>query len=121
MPNVNDKKLESLQTSLSVTGGNIDDHEIAWLQSHGATSDQINEAWREVMLLNGASSPNVNDAAKEFLDTIGTPYGHITDSWWWFWTQIGDIGAGIGVDNLLLETGDNLLLEDVGDFVLVLE
>lgn len=118
MPNVNDKKLESLQTSLSITGGHIDDLEIQWLQSHGATSNQINEAWREVMLLNGATSPNVNDAAKEFLDTIGTPYGHITDSWWWFWTQIGDIPE---TDNLLLETGDDLLLEDVGDFVLLLE
>jgi len=41
-------------------------------------------------------------------------------SFFFFWNRLIGRGAGSGVDNLLLETTDNLLLQD-GNSVIILE
>jgi len=54
MSHISDAKRTALMTALAVSVGNIDDLEIQWLQSKGATSDQVNNAWLEVFHLGGA-------------------------------------------------------------------
>ena len=91
MSNRNDNKYASLLANTGETSGNIDDLEILWLKSIGATADQINRAWHQVFLLNGATSANWDTAAQEFLVALGAPSEHVSDNWTWFWVTNGGV------------------------------
>ena len=54
LPNISDNKWSTLGGT--TFEDNIDDLEIAWLQSAGATSDQVNDAWMYVFDLNSTAT-----------------------------------------------------------------
>ena len=70
--------------------GNIDDMEVTWLQSAGATSDDVNGAWMEVFLANGSTSTQFNLAAEQFL-TVEGHTGALPDMWKSYWAAGGGI------------------------------
>jgi len=70
-------------TKLSAFDGTVSDKLLAWLQSLGATSNHINDAWIEVAGVghindvklayyksNGATSDNIMDAEIEFWEAF---------------------------------------------------
>lgn len=71
--------------------------ELEYLQSLGATANNVNDAWMEVFLANGATSPNFNDAAAEFLTGLGYS-GALPDMFAAYWAAGG--GGGVGGDLL---------------------
>jgi hypothetical protein len=84
-----------MQTILGSAVENIDTLEIAYLQSLGATSNQVNNAWMEVFLANGATSVNWNVAANQFLIALGATGTNLPDNWYWFWVVNGGaVGGG---------------------------
>jgi hypothetical protein len=89
MSNITDYKRNSMQTVLGSSVKNIDTLEIAYLQSLGATSNQVNEAWMQVFSLNGATSNEWNTAAQEFLLALGAPSDNLADNWNWYWVTNG--------------------------------
>ena len=88
---VNDHKLLALQSLLSISGGNIDDLEQAWLITEASNFDHVNGMWREVFQANGATNENWNSAAYEFLTGLGFS-GSITDMWHDYWAAGGGVG-----------------------------
>ena len=81
MSQLNDVKFEKLRTLLFT--GSINDMELAWLQGEGALSDDLNDAWDEVLTLNqindgklayylanGATTNQINEAALEFWEAL---------------------------------------------------
>ena len=112
MTHVNELKYAELGGS-----GQMQCDEYAWLITQGGTDGKaINEMWLEVFAAQGVSATSFNEAAVEFLTDQGLT-GSLPEMWHQFWTDI----AGGGVDSLLLETGDNLLLETGTFDALVLE
>jgi hypothetical protein len=118
MAHVTDYKRDSMLTIVGGTNTNIDDLEITYLQSLGATSDHVNNAWMEVFLANSATSGNWNNAAVEFLDALGATGDGLPAKWYWFWVTNGGVIV-TATDVLLLESGFGLLLES--GFGLLLE
>ena len=111
MAHISDYKRDSMQTVLGSSVTNIDDLEILYLQSLGATSDQVNEAWKEVFDANGASSDNWNDAAQEFLTSVGGTSDNLPDNWNWFWVKNGGVLADNVVNgaNNVVNGADNVV------------
>ena len=107
MSHITDYKRDSMKTVLGSSLYNIDTLEIDYLQSLGATSNQVNNAWMEVFLLNGATSGNWNDAAQEFLIALGAPGNNLSDNWNWFWITNG----GVILSYLLQGTGASKTFE----------
>ena len=93
MTHRNDDKKVALLTLTGETSGNIDDLEIQWLQSAGATADDVNRAWHQVFLANGATSANWNAAAAEYLTGLGYT-GALPDMWAAYWAAGGGGGGG---------------------------
>ena len=90
---VNDHKLAALQSLLSISGGNIDDLEAAWLISEASVFGHVNDMWMNVFLANGASSLNYSDASYEFLAANGFANGGVTQRWHDYWLNGGGIGG----------------------------
>ena len=90
---VNDLKLSALQSLLSISGGNIDDLEQAWLISEASAFGHVNDMWMNVFLANGATSLNYSDASYEFLAANGFANGGVTQRWHDYWLNGGGIGG----------------------------
>ena len=88
---VNDHKLAALQGLLSISGGNIDDLEQAWLITEASAFGHINDMWLQVFQDNGALSGNISDAAAEFLKDLGYS-GDINQMWHDYWEAGGGTG-----------------------------
>lgn len=86
MTNINDQKY----AVVSAVGT-----ELAYLQSLGATANNVNDAWMEVFLANGATSTNFNAAAAEFLAGGGYT-GSLPDMWGQYWAAGGGTGFSSG-------------------------
>lgn len=69
MPNLNDSRWQALR-DLGFTGS-TNDMLVQWAQSLGASSDHINDAILEALLLNGAVTKTLTDAWYEFLISKG--------------------------------------------------
>ena len=91
---VNDHKLAALQSLLSISGGNIDDLEQAWLITEASVFGNPNDMWLQVFQDNGAASGNISDAAKQFLEGLGFS-GDINQLWHDYWEAGGGIGATV--------------------------
>lgn len=91
MSNINDYKLASLRTQLSVSAGHINDLELQYLQANGATANNVPDAWYQLFVLNGATSLNWNDAAMQFLVALGATGDNLQDNWAWFWITNGGV------------------------------
>ena len=50
---LNDLAVAYYQTELASTSSEINEMELEWLQSLGATSNDLNDAWAEYLLLGG--------------------------------------------------------------------
>lgn len=96
MPTINDSKYEAL-IGLGFTG-QIQDMELAYLQTLGATSDDLNDAWLEVaggtpnedqyndailayMLANGGTGDSYNDVQDSYWENLMPPPVTITLNW----------------------------------------
>jgi len=80
-----DDKRDALLTALVETEGNTEDLEIQWLQSKGATSDQVNDAWVEVFAITlVGETGNFNTDAYAYLGGLGHT-GALPDRWATFW------------------------------------
>jgi len=91
MSHVNDDKLAALRAKLLVTGGTIDDLEIVYLQTAGATSDQVNDAWNEVFIANSGGAAKADrhwhSNAVAFLTfQMVTVKTNLSDLWAEFWS-----------------------------------
>jgi len=85
---IQDERFTALRAQ-GFTGTN-NDMLVQWAQAAGATSNQINDAVLEALLLNGATSPNLNDAWVEYLNSIGLT-GARNDMELGFWESGGVI------------------------------
>ena len=92
---VNDHKLAALQALLSISGGNIDDLEQAWLITEASNFDHVNGMWREVFQDNGATADQFNTAAAEFLAALGFS-GDINQMWHDYWAAGGGVSPPVG-------------------------
>ena len=111
---VNDHKLAALQSLLSISGGNIDDLEQAWLITEASAFGHVNEMWREVFQANGATADQWNTAAKEFLEGAGFS-GDITQMWHDYWEAGGGIVGGPLVFDTFTDTDGTLLTAHTPD------
>lgn len=68
--------------------GHIDDLEIAYLQAEGATSDNVNDAWREVLTVKGFTTGNFNTDLYAYLGSLGHT-GALPDRLSQFWISGG--------------------------------
>lgn len=89
MGNRTDDKRSALLAALVLTEGHVDDLEILWLQSVGALSNHINDAWLEVFALEllAAATGNFNTDAYAYLGALGHT-GALPDRWASFWAII---------------------------------
>lgn len=85
MATINDCKFNALRT-LGFTGA-INDMELAWLQSLGATSGQVNDAWLEV-----AGAGQFNDQVMAYMITEGAVGDQFNDVKLDFWCNV--MGGG---------------------------
>ena len=97
---VNDHKLAALQSLLSISGGNIDDLERAWLISEASAFGHVNDMWMNVFLANGATALNYSDASFEFLTAAGFVDGGVSKRWHDYWLA----GGGVPSENPLLNS-----------------
>jgi len=92
MSQLNDCKHTALVTQHGA--GHTNDLLLLWLQANGATSPQINDAWHEMLVVQGAVAPfHINDAWHEWLTTngYGAPNKHINDAETDFWCSGGNL------------------------------
>lgn len=83
-------------TALGLLGfeGSLNDRELAWLQGEGATSNQLNDAWLEVI-----ATTAINDGKLAYFLANGGTGDHINDAENSFWLQqILDNGATLWYD-----------------------
>jgi hypothetical protein len=97
---------------LSYTGTQ-EDMELSFYLANGATSYSLRDAENQFLVAKGHTVGTVTDKWKSYLLTFGYT-GAVDDMLVQFWN---DVGAAIA-SNLLLETGDDILLED-GSFLLL--
>jgi hypothetical protein len=71
--------------------------EVEYLQSLGATSDQVNDAWLEVFADGGATATQFNDAAVEFLTIWGATAPSTPGMWKEYWAG----GGGAASSNVI--------------------
>ncbi|MEH6637111.1 MAG: hypothetical protein V7700_16445 [Halioglobus sp.] len=77
MPSLNDEKFAALRTQLFT--GAMPDMTLQWLQANGATSANVNDAWREMLAAT----------------LVGTPIGQRNDDWRALLIEQGmDVAAG---------------------------
>lgn len=60
--------------------GTVNDKLLAWLQSLGATSAQLNDAWVEVI-----GTPSINDGQLAFYKAGGATSDNLSDAKFEFW------------------------------------
>lgn len=85
---IQDSRFNSLRAQ-GFTGTN-DDMMLQWAQAAGATSNHVNDAVLEALLLNGATTPCLSDAWVEYLISIGGD-GTRNDMEDAFWVSGGEI------------------------------
>lgn len=97
MPATADLKFSALRAQ-GFLGAGLD-MELQWLQDAGATSDNLRDAWREALDLQGYSAlPHIEDAWYAFLGDQGFT-GSMRDREYLFW-----LGSGAG-DGGIFPTG----------------
>ena len=106
MSNHSDDKLAALQALLSISGGNTNDLEQAWLVTLASVFGNLNDMWIQIFQDNGATSDNFSTAAQQFLSGLGYT-GSITDMWAMYWADGGGTGAPDGV---MLDADDNFMI-----------
>lgn len=79
--------------------------EVEYLQSLGATSDNVNDAWLELFVIGGATSDNFNDAAVEFLTAWGATAPSTPSMWAEYWAG----GGGGSVANNVVNGANNVI------------
>ena len=99
---VNDHKLAALQSLLSISGGNIDDLEQAWLITEASSFGHVNDMWLNVFQVGGATSLNYSDAAYEFLSAAGHS-GGINQMWHDYWEAGGGVPIAVVVHDTFTE------------------
>ena len=92
MTNRSDDKKSALLTILSLSDGQVNDLEKAWLLTiiTSPVSANINELWVEFWLQEGFTLSNFNDMAYEWLGTLGYT-GAYPDRWAQYWAAGGGI------------------------------
>lgn len=73
-------------TLISVTGGNgsINDEELAFVRSIGATSTNLRDAWFQYLALQGFTVGSFNDRAYSWLGSLGH-VGTLNERWFAYW------------------------------------
>lgn len=77
-------QLNDLQyQTLGIAGftGNLNERELAWLQANGATSDNLNQAWYELLTTALSRDGQITEMRYEWLETLGYDQEHINDRW----------------------------------------
>lgn len=69
--------------------GHVNDRLVLWLQSEGATSDDLNDAWLEMLASKGYTG-QLNDAWYALLGFLGYT-GQLNDRELAFWLEGGNI------------------------------
>ena len=87
--------------------------EVEYLQTQGATADNVNDAWYEVFVAGGATALNFNDAAVEYLVAWGATAPSTPTMWAEYWEGGGGSGSLIsnvinGANNVINST-DNVV------------
>ena len=95
MSHINDLKYEALIASGFT--GHISEMMLQWAQSYGATANQTNDAILEALILAGATSENIPDAWFEVLGNLGHT-GTINDMLNEFWSYGGGLLNGATFD-----------------------
>jgi hypothetical protein len=93
--------------------GTQEDMELVFYQANGATSNSLRDAEMQFLIVKGYNTGTVTDRWFAYLRAFGFT-GSVDDMLPLFWN---DVNALIQ-DNLLLETGDDLLQED-GSLILL--
>ena len=70
---------------LGVTKGHMNDLTRDWLHLNGATSENVNDCWKQYNALQNAKK-NVNDSWYQWLGAL-FHFGHIADRWKSFWSS----------------------------------
>ena len=78
--------------------------EVEYLQSLGATSDNVNDAWYEVFVIGGATALHFNDAAVEFLTVWGATAPSYPSMWAEYWA-----GGGGGASSNVINGANNVV------------
>ena len=92
MSQFNDCKHQALLTNLGKTEGHINDLELEWLQSLGATANQLTDAWNEYLWSEGYSG-SVNDMQMSWLADMGYTQGTWNDRFLAFWCDGGVVSC----------------------------
>ena len=103
--------------------GTNDDMMLQWAKAAGATSNHINDAVLEALLLNGATTPNLSDAWVEYLNSIGLT-GTRNDMELGFWEAGGVIDPTPPVDkhwDRVQDKSDPTLFDDLNTLIDSLE
>ena len=66
MSQLNDAAVAYYRTQLIRTEGDLNELELSWLQSQGATSNDLNDAWDEFLILSGPF-----DSKSSWLSSLG--------------------------------------------------
>lgn len=86
MTHVNDARRSALQTQTGLDKP-IMDMELAYLQHHGATANNLTDAWREVLIGQGVTPGPINDMLFEWLGSLGAT-GSLSDRQRYFWETL---------------------------------
>lgn len=111
MSQINDCKHEAL--TLAGFEGAVNEQELAWLQSQGATSNQLNDAWLQV-----AGSGAINEQVMAYMVLAGAVGNSFSDVQKDFWCRV--MGGGIDTPipaNALTDDAGNYLITDSGDYI----
>lgn len=101
--------------------GTLNDRELQWLQSLGATSDILPQAWKEAMIALGQTDYDRNSSFYDFLGTAGYE-GSYNDRAAQFWANGAVLPASDPYWNqvtLLAHLDDNLTTNEAGSDVTV--
>lgn len=89
MPQVNDCRHSALVSQFG--SGHVNDLMLLWLQANGATSNHINDAWREMLIAQNVIPPfQINDGWYALLGALGYT-GSLNDREHEFWC----VGGGV--------------------------
>lgn len=103
----NETKISALQT-LTTDTGHINKLEILWLEDETGETGTLNELWHIFWDQQAVTAGPFNQRAAAYLTDQGYT-GTLPEMWYQFWAAGGPLAAG---SFFLLESGDNLVLED---------